>query len=307
MKGVLITGGAGRIGFNLVEKLVETNYNVTILDLESNDSLKRLEKYKKQIKVVYGDVEDANLVRDLVKRNDIVIDYAGIMPPLANLNESIANSTNYIGTKNIVDAINELNPECVLIYMSFISIYGTTENAKRRLSIEAESTHPDDYYSVSLIRSEDYIKSNLKKYTILRMPIVLTNKNYYIRHMALGKKFDFITSSDLNDIVIGIMKSSKIHGKVYNISGFKAKSEEIIDNLYKTTGELAIAGRNLYYGEYDDAKEIEKICKIDYTSIDEHFNLLQKQTPKIKKLVRKIVNYPKYVILQNKFKKISSK
>ncbi len=123
MKDVLITGGAGKIGFNLVEKLVETNCNITVLDLESRDSLKKFVKIKDQVKVVYGDIEDANLVRDLVKRNDIVIDYAGIMPPLADLNETIANSTNFNGTKNIVDAINELNPECAYIYVFYKCIW----------------------------------------------------------------------------------------------------------------------------------------------------------------------------------------
>jgi len=307
MKGVLITGGAGRIGYNLVEKLIDTNYNVTILDLESKDSLKKLQKFKNQIKIVYGDVEDANLVKDLVKRNDIVIDYAGIMPPLANLNESIANSTNYIGTKNIVDAIKEVNPECILIYMSFISIYGPTENVKRRLFIDAESTYPDDFYSISLIRSEDYIKNNLSKYSIFRMPVVLTNKNYYIKHMALDRRNDFITSSDLNDIIIGIMKSSKVHGNIYNISGFKAKSEEFVEKWYKATGEINIFGRNLYYGEYEDHKDIEKIYKTNYTSETEFFGMLAKQTSKVKRVIRKIINYPKYLIFKSNVQKSSKK
>lgn len=297
MKDVLITGGAGKIGFNLVLKLLETNSNITILDLESKDSIKKTIKYKDKIKIVYGDVEDANLVRDLVRRNDIVIDYAGIMPPLADLNENIANSTNYGGTKNIVDAIKEVNPECVYIYMSFISVYGTSDKKVRKLKIDSETTHPDDHYSISLIRSEEYIRSNLEKYTILRMPIVLTRKNYYLKHIKLNRKVDFITADDLNDIVMGIMKSPKIYGKTYNISGFNISTNEVIEKLYRATGKLSIMKRDLYYGEYEDAKDIEKLVKPGYISFDEFISSLRIST--FKRIILKIINYPKYIIYKH--------
>lgn len=296
MKDVLITGGAGKIGFDLVKKLVDTNCNITILDLESKASVRKLASIKDKVRIVYGDVEDADLVRDLVKRNDVVIDYAGIVPPLADLNEGIANATNFNGTKNIVDAINELNPDCVYIYMSFICVYGSTSKKVRKLSIESESTYPDDYYSVSIIRSEDYIKSNLKRYSIMRMPIVLTENNYFIKHMKLDRTMDFITKEDLNDIVLATMKSNKIFGKTYNISGFKAKGREVIKKLYDATGEISILNRNIYYGEYEDNSEIDKIVKIKYTTLAEFIEDSMRNIPKFRRTMRKLLNSIKYLI-----------
>ncbi len=298
MKDVLITGGAGKIGFDLVNKLVDSNCNITVLDLESKASIKKLAPIKDRVRIVYGDVEDANLIRDLVKRNDIVIDYAGIMPPLADLNEEIANATNFNGTKNIVDAIKELNPDCLYIYMSFICVYGTTDKKVRKLSTETESTYPDDYYSVSVIRSEDYIKNNIEKYAILRMPIVITNNNYFLKHMKLDRTMDFITKEDLNDLILSAMKSPKIVGKTYNISGFKAKSRGVAERLFKATGKIAIFGRNLYYGEYEDAHDIDKIAKIKYTSLDECIEDIERNTPAWKRRMCKVFNYIKYAIFK---------
>ncbi len=304
MKDVLVLGGIGKIGYDLVEKLLDTNSNITILDLESKKSKKKIEKIKYRIRVVYGDVEDRNLIMDLVKRNDIIIHYAGIMPPLANLNESISNGTNFSGVKNVVDSIKELNPGCVYIYMSFISVYGTSDNQVRRLNVTTESTYPDDFYSISIMRSEEYIKSNLKKYAIFRMPIVLTRKNYYIKHMSLNKSMNFITVDDLNRILMSVMKSKKIQGKTYNISGFKAKGDEVVKSIYKATGSLHLLNRNLYYGEYEDANEIESIClDNNYTSLKEFTKELKKNTSIVKRIIKKIINFPKYIVL----KKISKK
>ncbi|HBA38097.1 MAG TPA: hypothetical protein DCY94_05190 [Firmicutes bacterium] len=298
MRDILITGGTGKIGFNLVEKLLDTNYSVTIFDLESPNSLKKMSSVKNNVKFVYGDVEDENLVRDLVKRNDFVIDYAGIMPPFANLDEDIANSTNFIGTKNIADAIKEVNPECVYFYMSFISVFGEADKAKRTINVETESTHPDDYYSVSIIRSENYIRDNLEKFVILRMPLVLTRKNYFINHMQLGKRVDCITKDNLNDIVIGILDSKKVLGKTYNISGFKVLTDNLIDGIYRSTGELTILGRSLYYGEYEDAKEIDKVVDIQYSNLEEALSFYKDESSVRLNVIRKSVNFLKYLLFK---------
>lgn len=296
MKDILITGGAGKIGIDLVKKLVDTNANITVLDLESKDSVKKLAEIKDRIRIVYGDVEDGDLIRDLVKRNDVVIDYAGIMPPLADLNEGIANATNFNGTKNIVDAILELNPECLYVYMSFICVYGETDKKVRKLSVDVESTYPDDYYSISIVRSEEYIKSRLKNFTIFRMPVVLTRNNYYLKHIKLDRTMDFITKEDLNELVIDAIKSKKVIGKIFNISGFKAKGREVVKRLYKATGKLYIWKRDIYFGEYEDADEIEKICKMRYTTLDEFVQDLEREVSPFKRGIRKILNSIKYAI-----------
>ena len=46
MRDVLITGGIGKIGLDLVYQLLDTDCNITILDLESKRSAKRLSKIK---------------------------------------------------------------------------------------------------------------------------------------------------------------------------------------------------------------------------------------------------------------------
>lgn len=295
MKDILITGGAGKIGYNLVLKFLSSRYNITVLDLKSKKSEKKLSKIEDKIKIVYGDIEDKDLVIDLIKKNDMVIDYAGIMPPFANIDPSIANTTNYIGTKNIVDAILEVNPDCIYYYMSFISVYGPSNKKTRRITVDTESNHPEDPFTVSLIRSEEYIRSKLKKYVILRMPIVLTSKNYFINHMALDRRFDFIDASDLNDIVIGLLRTKKAFGKIYNISGFKANSSIFYKSLYKSSGKLKYVAKRESYGDYDDFEDVEDIVKIKYTTANSYFKKLKDNTNPIIRLGRQLIYLPLYL------------
>ncbi len=302
MKDILIIGGAGNIGHKLINTLLE-DYSITVLDLKSNLALKRLAEYENKIKIVYGDIEDYHLVKDLVKKNDIVINLAGIMPPLAEFHESICNSTNYMGSKNVVDAILEVNKSCLYVYASFISVYGKTSNIEHKISVKEGINNPEDNYSINLMRSENYIKEKLKKHIVLRMPIVLTSNNYYIKHMNLNRMMDFITVDDLNTSILHIIKNEKAYGKTFNISGFKTNSSTFIKNMYKYSGRINMFRRNLYYGEYSDEDIINKLTKIEYSKPGDYYKVLKKENFIFLRYLRKLINLPKYIYYKIKTKK----
>lgn len=300
MKDILLIGGAGNIGHKLIS-ILDENYSVTVLDLRSKLSEERLSKYHNQIKIVYGDVENYKLVESLIKKNDIVINLAGIMPPLANLSHKLANSINCQGTKNIVDAINKVNKSCLLIYPSFISVYGTTNANNRSLKV---NTKPEllDYYSKTLLKCEDYIKNNLQKYIILRMPIVLTKDNYYIRHMKLNRTIDFITVDDLNNLINNLINNKKAYNKTYNISGFKANSSDFIRNLYKYSGKINMSKRRYYFGEYTDSDKVDNVLNIKYQTAKDYYKTLKKEAGIIRRNYKKILNLIKFIYYKIKTK-----
>jgi len=302
MENVLILGAAGNIGYDLLLKLIEKEYILTAFDINTNINNKKLNKLKDKTNIVYGDIEDKTLIKELVKNKDIIINCAGIMPPYANLDDEIANTINYKGNKNVVDAIREFNPQCKYFYLSFISVYGITDK-EREINLKTEIDDHNDLYTKSIIKSEEYIKTNLKKHCILRMPIVLTADNYYINHLKLSRKTDFITINDLNNLIIDILKKKEINKKTYNISGFKVNSTDIITDIYIVTGELKIAGRDIYYGLYTDDNEIEELTSNKKTTYKSYIKELKEKTPKSKRKIRKTLNYFKYLILQKRAEK----
>lgn len=302
MKKVLLLGGAGQIGYNLIPRLIESSYIVTVLDLPGKENEKKLNIYKNKINIIFGDVEDQYLIKDLIQKHDIVINYAGIMPPYANYDQSIAESTNFIGSKNVVDAILEINPNCKYFYMSFVSVYGNTNKKIKKIVVESELDDFDDLYTISIIKSENYIREKLKNFVIIRMPIVLTKDNYYLRHMRLNSMMDFITKEDLNNYLVSILENKKALGKVYNISGFKANTNVFIDKMYKDTGVIKTTARNLYFGEVEDYKIIDEMVQIKKTSLSEYFNKVRENSSPIISKIKKIFNLIKYILFKKSAK-----
>ena len=297
MKDILITGAAGKIGYELLKTLINSKYSITVLELPSQEAKDKLGAVEEKIKIVYGDIEDRNLIFDLIQKNDVVIDFAGIMPPLANLSEKLTTSTNYEGCKNIVDAINSVNKKCVYIYPSFISIYGLTKSKQKKLNVHGKTEYPDDFYSVSLIRSEEYIRENVANYIIFRMPIVLTKFNYYIKHLKLNRIVDFITISDLNKIIIESLENKKMYKKTFNLSGFKMNSSTFIKNFYKYTGNVNVLNRYVYYGEFEDSDKANDYININYQSANDYFKSFKHPN-----YIKKLLNIFKYLIVKKHFK-----
>ena len=96
MTNVLITGGAGYIGSKLATRLVNLNFNVTVIDVLkfTNDSLNHL-FYRNNFNFIKEDIRNKKLMRDLIKKNEFIIPLAALVgAPLCEKNKKEAISIN---------------------------------------------------------------------------------------------------------------------------------------------------------------------------------------------------------------------
>lgn len=75
-KKVLVTGGAGFIGSQLVERLIKRGSEVTVFDNLQNGSLKNLENAKGKFMFIKGDCRDKETAEKICRRKDIVMNLA---------------------------------------------------------------------------------------------------------------------------------------------------------------------------------------------------------------------------------------
>ncbi len=173
MRKVLVTGAAGAIGLNVIKYLLmEGKYEITALDLNNKKTVKKLKKYKNRINIIYGDVLDDTLMESLVKEHDYIIHLAGLVPPLGDFHQTLGEIIEYQGTENIIKKIKEVNEKCFLLYASTTSVYDFSLGASVKEKIRESEL---DNYSLNKYKVEKLIQKKLNNYTILRLPLVLSN------------------------------------------------------------------------------------------------------------------------------------
>ena len=238
MKKILVTGAAGTVGLQVIRFLLsEGKYEITALELRSVNVYKRLKPFRKRINIVYGDVNDNAIVDALVKDHDVVIHLAGVLPPLANVNEDLAKEIDYNGTKTIVDSIKRYNPECFMLYASSTSVYGIQEDYKNIDKKTKFNVDEYDYYSQYKIECEKYIKSNIKNFSILRLAYILGDPGPegLIYNVPLDCHMEVLSAEDAGyAFVCAIDYKKKLNKKIFNVSGgekFRVTYKEYLKHM----------------------------------------------------------------------------
>jgi UDP-glucose 4-epimerase len=172
VKRVLVTGGAGFVGSNLVAQLVrEHECEVTVLDDLFTGSLDYLRGLN--VEFIEGSVLDRDAVTQSAQGRDTVFHLAArnIIVSIENPREDMA--VNIEGTFNVLEAAHRANVAKV-VYTSTSSIYGNP----RQIPI-AEDELPSflNFYSVSKFAGESYCRTF---YEIHDLPVaVVRYSNVY--------------------------------------------------------------------------------------------------------------------------------
>ena len=155
----LVTGGAGFIGSNLVDRLLELGHEVVVIDNEYSDAHDHFYWNDKAQNYKY-DIRDYQNTRTLYDGVDYVFHFAAearIQPAILNPIEAV--SINSVGTCTVLQCAREAGVKRVM-YSSTSSAYGRNEPA----NVE---TQPDDClnpYSVSKVSGEKLCKMYTELY-----------------------------------------------------------------------------------------------------------------------------------------------
>jgi dTDP-glucose 4,6-dehydratase len=149
---ILVTGGAGFIGSHFVDALIETPdlriSKVIVLDKltyagNRNNLAKHFENSK--FGFFHGDINDRQLVEDLVREVDWVVNFAAE----SHVDNSIQNSrefitSNIVGVDTLLNAVKNAN--CRFLQISTDEVYGSLREGS---ATESTSINPSSSYSAS--------------------------------------------------------------------------------------------------------------------------------------------------------------
>ena len=143
-KKILVTGGAGSIGSEIVRQILKYNPAVVRI-LDNNESRQfsfknELESYE-NVRFLIGDVRDIDRVKTAMEGIDIVMHCAALKQvPLCEYNPFEAVMTNTIGTQNVIKAALSRNVDKVVVISTDkatnpISTMGATKLLAEKLTI----------------------------------------------------------------------------------------------------------------------------------------------------------------------------
>jgi len=203
-KKILITGGAGYIGSHVVNNLLNSDYEIVVLDKLMFDA-KSLDKHSKNtnLTIVQKDIRDYKNIDEYFKNIDTVVHLAALVGEAAcKISDEDTISINYEATEELAK-ISLRNKVKNFIFMSTASSYGV-QNIDEIANEETE-LNPVSLYAKTKIDCENLL---LKKYsddlniTIFRPSTVYGD--------SLRMRFDLILNHLIKDAYF--KKEIKIFG-----------------------------------------------------------------------------------------------
>lgn len=251
---IIVTGGAGFIGSNIVKLLVKNGHMVKVIDNLATGYKQNLDGLG--VELLIGDVKDPEFLTKALNGCDCVYHLAASVGNIKSIeNPYFDLETNYIGTLNLLTAVVKNNVSRV-VYSSSSAGYGEPRY------IPVDEDHPiapDSPYGVSKISAEKLIHSYAKLYDFRAVSLRYfnaygVNQRYdaygnvipiFYNKILSGQSItiygdgeqtrDFINAEDIAAANLLALEYGK--NGIFNIAtGDSATINRLVDTIKNTTG-----------------------------------------------------------------------
>jgi len=258
-KNVLVTGGMGFIGRNLVARLLEEGAVVTIADRDHVDARRLGEIAGGALAYVPIDVCDAEAVMRCVAGQEIVFHLAGHSGPVGSLETPFTNlEVNCLGMLNLLNAVKELCPQSRIVFPSSRLVYGRPE----RLPVtEEHSTRPITLYGIHKLAAEGYLRVYGEQFGLASVILRISNPfgphipaphhkynilNWFIDRAQRGEELtvfgeggqlrDYLYVADLVEAFLLAATREEAVGGTFNIGGEPVRFVEVAETVVQIAG-----------------------------------------------------------------------
>ncbi len=289
-KSILVTGGTGSFGKELIRRILKQNPKIKRLVIFSRDELKQFEmsnefnelKYP-GIRYFLGDIRDAERLNTAFRDIDIVVHAAALKQIVAaEYNPFEFIKTNILGSQNIVNACLNNNVSNVIALstdkaVSPANLYGATKLCSDKLFLSANNIKGNKNIKFSVVRYGNVFGSRgsvvplfLKQKKEGRFTI--TDKRMTRFNMSLSDSVEMVLWSIKNnvgsEIFVPKLKSYKITDLAKAIdSKCKIKyiginpGEKIHESLMDINENNYLGDLGKYYALVDNEKSFKKLKK----------------------------------------------
>ena len=235
-KRILVTGGPGFIGSEVVSQLLKKNAMVTVLDNFSSGKRQYLKNNNKNLKIIKGDITDEKIVSRSVKDQEYVIHLAALpfIPDSFYYPADFFN-VNTTGSVNLLWKSIQSKTVSRFVHISTSEVYGSAQHvpmdenhptaphstyAVSKLAGDrvAFTLHKENGFPVVIIRPfNSYGPQYTQPYIIPEIMNQLLNGNKELMLGNVDATRDFTFVSDTANAIIRSLDSKKAIGEIINV------------------------------------------------------------------------------------------
>lgn len=250
-KRIILIGGFGFIGMNLINKLIK-NYDLIVLDLKNGINDKKIQWIK-------GDFRDKELLRSVISQRDIIVHLACTTIPSSSeqdIKKDIIE--NVFGILDLLEVCVEKKVCRLIFFSSGGTVYGELKGGAFK---EDDTVNPINAHGIMKLTNEKYIKLFSRRgleYVIVRP------SNPYGRMLNLDKPqgiIDVLLKKLVSGDSIEIWGDGEIIRDYIYIDDFIDLIVKIIES--KVSNEIINAGTGIGYSINQLIEIMKKIINKD--------------------------------------------
>ena len=257
---VLVTGGGGFIGSNLVERLLREGHDVRVLDNFATGRRENLIELLDQIDLIEGDIQSYERVHNAVRGCEVIFHQAALPSVPRSIQDPLtSNAANVTGTLNVLLAARDAGVRRV-VYASSSSTYGASEALPKREELPALPISP---YAVAKLAGEGYCRAFHQVYGLETVALRYFNvfgprQDPLSQYAAVIPRFilafldgeppvvygdgeqsrDFTYVDNAVDANLLAAAAERVAGRTYNIAcGQRISLNALLDELRAQTGK----------------------------------------------------------------------
>ncbi len=260
---LLVTGGAGFIGSNLVNHLSSDGHNVVVLDKMTYAANKEFlaEGFARgNVELIEGSIEDKNLMAQIFR--DYQIEAVINIAAESHVDNSIQDSepflqTNFVGTCTILSETLKYwesvgKPDSFrFLHVSTDEVFGSL-SSEASLFTENSPYCPNSPYSASKAANDHFMRAWFKTY---KLPCIITNcSNNFGPHQHEEKLIPTVIRSALSG------QKTPVYGSGENVRDWLYVEDHCLGLIAAL--QQGKAGETYYFGGDCELKNIELVQKI---------------------------------------------
>jgi nucleoside-diphosphate-sugar epimerase len=240
---IALTGASGAMGGEALSQLLDSPLDLKIRVFQWAKEKKKTAFYKKTLKrgavkieLFKGDLSLAEDCQKFIEGASYVLHCAALIPPRSDHDEEGAYESDFLATKNLVDAINASprKDEIKFVNIGTVAEYGN-RNLKTLWGRVGDPIISSDYdvYSMNKIRAERYLLDHKPTHFVSLRQTAIAHKYLFKNNMGDGLMFHTVWNGPLewvSDVDSGRLLTHLVE---FDVAG---KLASFWDNIYNIGG-----------------------------------------------------------------------